>query len=197
MFVFMAHKPRQDADTKTYFEWINLFFLVIFVFEAGMKIACMGCKYFADSYNMFDFLIISITCSSMFLRATKIIDLGNQTSILRVFRLGRVLRLINKAQQLRMIFNTFLITLPSLGSIGLLLLLILFIYTILGVELFAPLRRGENVSADANYESFWLSFYLLVRVATGEGWNFIMDDMLRTDQPNWTCKIIKDYDDYK
>ncbi len=96
-----------------------------------------------------------------------------------------------------MIFNTFLITLPSLGSIGLLLLLILFIYTILGVELFSTLRRGEAVTEDANYESFWHSFFTLIRVATGEGWNFVMDDMLRTNQPNWICETIKDYDDYK
>ena len=99
----------------------------------------MGKKYFKDPYNLFDFIIIGITVISLLLAVTKIVDVGNQTSILRVFRLGRVLRLINKAEQLRMIFNTFLITLPSLGSIGLLLLLIQFIYTILGVEMFAML----------------------------------------------------------
>lgn len=93
--------------------------------------------------------------------------------------MGRVLRLINKAQQLRMIFNTFLITLPSLGSIGLLLLLILFIYTILGVEMFSYLRRQGTIDEWANFESFTQSFFTLIRVATGEGWNFVMDDMLR------------------
>ena len=39
-----------------------------------------------------------------------------------------------------MIFNTFLITLPALGNIGMLLLLIAFIYSILGVELFAYVK---------------------------------------------------------
>jgi len=86
---------------------------------------------------MFDFVVIFITITTMIMTKTKIIDIGNSTSILRVFRLGRVLRLVNKADNLRMIFNTFLITLPSLANIGLLLLLIQFIYTILGVELFA------------------------------------------------------------
>lgn len=80
---------------------------------------------------------------------------------------------------MRMIFNTFLTTLPSLGSIGLLLLLIQFIYTILGVEIFAMLHRGETINDDTNFESFQLSFTTLLRVSTGEGWNFVMDDMLR------------------
>ena len=95
--------------------------------------------------------------------------------------MGRVLRLINKAEQLRMIFNTFLITLPSLGSIGLLLLLIQFIYTILGVEMFAMLKWQENVFDNTNFSSFFMSFMTLFRVSTGEGWNFVEDDMVRTN----------------
>jgi hypothetical protein len=78
-----------------------------------------------------------------------------------------------------MIFNTFLITLPSLANIGLLLLLIQFIYTILGVELFAYVKRQDNLTEDANFETFGSSFITLLRCATGEGWNFIMDDMIR------------------
>jgi hypothetical protein len=78
-----------------------------------------------------------------------------------------------------MIFNTFLITLPSLGNIGLLLLLLLFIYTILGSELYAYVKLGDSLHLDANFRTFSLSFITLFRVSTGEGWNFIMDDMLR------------------
>jgi hypothetical protein len=137
----MLHTPRLSETKKLWFPVINYVLLVIFVGEATMKISCMGNKYFKDPYNVFDFTIICITLTTMLLEITQIVSLGNQTSILRVFRLGRILRLINKAQQLRMIFNTFLTTLPSLGSIGLLLLLIQFIYTILGVEIFAMLHR--------------------------------------------------------
>jgi len=182
MFIFMAHKPRLTPETEHLFEVINYVLLVIFVFEAVAKILCMEWNYFKDPYNVFDFGIISITLGSLIISATKIIDLGSgnkSTSILRVFRLGRVLRLVNKAEQLRMIFNTFLITLPSLGSIGLLLLLIQFIYTILGVEMFAMLKRGDWIDENANFENFMRSFMTLFRVSTGEGWNFIEDEMVR------------------
>ena len=57
----MAHKPRLDKKWVDYFEIINYIFLAIFVCEATMKIACMGKKYFKDSYNVFDFTIISIS----------------------------------------------------------------------------------------------------------------------------------------
>jgi len=37
------------------------------------------------------------------------------------------------------------------------------------------------MNVDANFETFGDSFLTLFRVSTGEGWNFIMDDMLRTN----------------
>ena len=94
----------------------------------------MGLNYFKDGWNIFDFTVLAI------ILVTKYAFLkdgggggGGHASLLRVFRLGRVLKLINRAENLRMIFNTFLITLPSLASIGLLLFIVIFIYTIMGI----------------------------------------------------------------
>ncbi len=161
------------------FDVINYIFLVIFSLEAVLKISCMGTDYFSDSWNFFDFFIVCLTCTTLILQYGNIMNIGSGTSILRVFRLGRVFRLINRAKSLRMIFNTFLITLPSLFNIGALLLLVIFIYTILGVELFAYIRLQENLTIDANFQTFFDSFITLLRVSTGEGWNFIQDDLLR------------------
>ena len=77
MVVFMMHKPRLEPIKVKIFEWINMAFLVIFVIEAILKIICMEKKYFKDPYNVFDFIIISITLGSLGLAVFKIIDLGN------------------------------------------------------------------------------------------------------------------------
>lgn len=95
-----------------------------------------------------------------------------------------------------MIFNTFLLTLPSLGSIGLLLLLIQFIYTILGVEMFAMVKRGDNLTDDTNFENFKMSMMTLFRVSTGEGWNFVEDDMVRTNEAWYVCEKLTSYADW-
>lgn len=179
MVIFCMHRPYLSDTLVTTFKHCNNIFLVIFICEATLKISCLGTIYFHDSYNRFDFAIICLSITTQLLEVFNIIEGGNQASILRVFRLGRVLRLVNKAKSLRMIFNTFLISLPSLANIGLLLLLIQFIYTILGVELYSFLKRQENINQDANFEEFSSSFLTLFRVSTGEGWNFIMDDMIR------------------
>lgn len=78
-----------------------------------------------------------------------------------------------------MIFNTFINTLPSLGNIGLLLILLIFIYSVLGIEFFPYIRRQDFINDDANFRDVWESFMTLFRVSTGEGWNFVMDDMSR------------------
>lgn len=107
-----------------------------------------------------------------------------------------MMRLFTKADLLRAIFNTFVITLPSILNIGLLLLLVLFIYTILGMELFAYTQLQNYINNDVNYTTFGKSILTLFRSATGEGWNFIMDDMLRTIQPNYICNDVTDWETY-
>ncbi len=107
------------------------------------------------------------------------------TSILRIFRLGRILRIITKAKRIRIIFTTIIISLPSLGYISLLLLIVLFIYSVLGMEFFCFTQWQENLNEDANFTDFTQSIITLFRASTGEGWNGIMDDMLRKNGPNY------------
>jgi hypothetical protein len=80
---------------------------------------------------------------------------------------------------LRKIFNTFLITLPSLGYIGLLLIIVLLIYAILGLQFYPYIKLQETLNINANFQSLWMGIVTLSRVSTGEGWNFVMDDMSR------------------
>jgi len=124
----------------------------------------MGTNYFRDSYNTFDFVIIAISVSNLILSTLNLWNAGSTASIFRVFRLGRVLRLVNKSPNLRMIFNTFKNTLPSLSYIALLLALVQFIYAILGVELFAFVRFGDELHKNTNFRSFYDSMIALFRV---------------------------------
>jgi len=197
MIIFMAYRYDQSESQETLFDIINWFILVLFILEAFLKLLCMGTGYFKDSWNVFDFSILMVTMTSTILKEFKILELGKESSILRVFRVGRVLRLINRAKSLRMIFNTFLITLPALAIIGLFLLIVIFIFTVSGMQAFAYLRHGNSINHKTNFQTFFMSFMTLFRVSTGEGWNYVMDDMRRQLQPNFVCYAISDYDAYE
>ena len=65
---------------------------------------------------------------------------GSTATVLRAFRLGRVLKLVKKAKSLLVVFSTFIVTLPSLANIGALLLLFIYIYTVLGMNLLSEIK---------------------------------------------------------
>lgn len=66
---------------------------------------------------------------------------GSIATIIRTFRIGRVLRLVRGLESMAQLFNTLLLTLPSLGNVGALLFLQFFIYAVMGVQLFATVRK--------------------------------------------------------
>jgi hypothetical protein len=65
-------------------------------------------------------------------------------------------------------------SLPALGSLGALLLLLIFLFSVIGVQMFAFVKLQDNLHEHANFRSFFNSFILLLRCATGEGWNELM-----------------------
>ena len=86
---------------------------------------------------MFDFAIVIMSIVEIIVQhAASSIDLSIIT-LFRIFRVGRILRLINGAKRLRVIFSTFILVLPQVVNIGALLFLFIYIFAILGVQLFA------------------------------------------------------------
>jgi len=68
MVVFMLHTHRQEEAVTTFFEILNYIFLFIFAVEAILKLSCMGCTYFYDSWNCFDFFIVCLTITTVILQ---------------------------------------------------------------------------------------------------------------------------------
>jgi hypothetical protein len=80
---------------------------------------------------------------------------------------------------MRVILYTFTFVLPALTNIGGLLVLFLYIFSILGVFLFAEVKLQWYLDVHANFQSFGSAFLTLLRCATGEAWNAIMVDTMR------------------
>ena len=70
---------------------------------------------------------------------------GSIATIIRTFRIGRVLRLVRGLESMAQLFNTLLLTLPSLGNVGALLFLQFFIYAVMGVQLFATVSGRSDI----------------------------------------------------
>jgi hypothetical protein len=57
--------------------------------------------------------------------------------VIRSFRISRIFKIIKKYKNLRILFYTFIGAIPQLTNVGGLLFLFLFLYSVLGVFLFA------------------------------------------------------------
>jgi hypothetical protein len=131
--------------------------------------------YFTDGWNIFDLVIIIGSVVSIFISANSSLAIKGVITILRSFRILRLLRLIKRGHSLRLIFNTFVITLHSLANIGGLLLLFIFMYSILGMIIFGEVKRNGVMNSYLNFENFYNSYLTLFIVATGDSWNLIME----------------------
>lgn len=168
-------------------EILNYAFTTIYTLEAIIKIVALGRDYFKDSWCIFDFSIVITAWLAIVLEQFFTFDLGPISTIFRAFRIARVLRLIKSAKNLHQIFQTFILASREMLNVGALLILFLFIFSILGVTIFAEVKLQETMNRHANFENFGRAILTLFRVATGEGWVEIMYDAARQPSIDFSC----------
>ncbi len=149
---------------------MNFVFSAIFITEFLIKFIGYGERYFNDSWNVFDLVIVVFTIVGIIVQQSSEFDLGPQTTIIRSFRIARVFYLFKRNKALKGTFITFLLSLPALVNIGSLILLIIFIYSVLGVYLFALIKLNGELNDHANFQSISSAFLLMIRITTGESW---------------------------
>jgi hypothetical protein len=175
---------QRPKSVEEILEILNYIFTAIFTLEAIVRISGLGVKkYFKDGWNIFDFIILIGSYISILIELFTSLSVGVQTTILRAFRISRILRLVKRAKSLNIIFETFLITIPALANIGSLLLLFLYLYSVIGMSLFAPVKLQEELNEHTNFKTFYSSFLALFRSSTGENWNDVMHDVTRSRNP--------------
>ena len=127
-------------------------FAGVFTLEAILKLIALDWDYFKEGWNIFDFTIVlgSLTGVVLNMFLTNI-NFGQATSLFRAFRVFRVIRLIKRAKSLRIMFTTLVVTLPALINVGGLLLLLIFLYSVLGVFLFAEVKIQAPLHDYANF----------------------------------------------
>ena len=94
-------------------------------------------------------------------------------------------------------FNTFIVTLPALANVGGLLLLLLYLYSVLGVYLFADVKRNGIMTEVINFENFGNAFLTLFIISTGDAWDQIMDAFTLSNSITYQCIMYPSYLDYQ
>lgn len=149
--------PALVAAWGPWLDWLDRAVLAVFVAEIALKLAACGRnpgRYFADGWNVFDFLIV-VVC---FLPAA-----GPFAAVLRLSRVLRLLRLVHALPKLQLLVGALLKSLSAMGYVTLLLGLLFYIYAVAGVHLFG---RADP----ADFGSLAASLLTLFRIVTLDNW---------------------------
>ncbi|KAK3751456.1 hypothetical protein QZH41_000742 [Actinostola sp. cb2023] len=159
---------------------LNLVFTAIFILEGIVRILALRVGYFFSPWNVFDFVIVICSIIGIILEnLSQALPISpSLLRVVRVFRVGRLLRFFEAAKGIRRLLFSLIISLPALINIGALLFLVIFIYSIIGMSLFGHVKKTDPLNEVVNFEYFSSSFLLLFRIMTSAGWNDILSPLM-------------------
>lgn len=157
--------PAIMAQHGVLLHGLDRFILAIFIVEALLKMAMHGrqpWRYFADGWNVFDFLIVVIC----------LLPVGGPfAAVLRLARALRLLRLVSALPKLQLLVGALLKSLSAMGYVSLLLALLFYIYAVAGIHLF-------GAHDPKNFGSLPAAFLSLFRLVTLDNWADLFNGQL-------------------
>ncbi|EPY86848.1 sodium channel protein type 10 subunit alpha-like isoform 2 [Camelus ferus] len=204
MITMMVETDEQSEEKTKVLNKINQFFVAVFTGECVMKIFALRHYYFTNGWNVFDFIVVILSITSLVFSAI-LTSLGNLFSptlfrvirhiiqkyffsptlfrVIRLARIGRILRLIRGAKGIRTLLFALMMSLPALFNIGLLLFLVMFIYSIFGMANFAYVKWEAGIDDMFNFQTFANSMLCLFQITTSAGWDGLLSPILNTGPP--------------
>ncbi len=98
----------------------------IFLCEIIIKLISYKRQFFKDGWNKFDIFVLITTATLYLVSIQTGFKYFIQAMLMRSFKLGKSLTHLKQSKSLRMIFNSFINTLPSLLQTGGLLFLLIY-----------------------------------------------------------------------
>ncbi len=138
--------------------FFDVFILAVFVLEMALKLYLYRLSFFRAGWNVFDFLIVSIS----------LVPAGDALTVLRAFRIFRILRLMSIVPQMRRVISALLLSIPGMASIVGILFIIFYVSSVLATQLFGT--HGDPMMQEL-FGSIGASMYSLFQVMTLEGWS--------------------------
>uniref|UniRef100_A0A8C7IJ23 Voltage-dependent T-type calcium channel subunit alpha n=1 Tax=Oncorhynchus kisutch TaxID=8019 RepID=A0A8C7IJ23_ONCKI len=174
---------QQPQELTDILEISNLVFTSLFSLEMLLKLLAFGLfGYIKNPYNGFDSVIVIISVWEIIGQA----DGG--LSVLRTFRLLRVLKLVRFLPALRRQLVVLMKTMDNVATFCMLLMLFIFIFSILGMHLFGckfglKLDSGDTLPDRKNFDSLLWAIVTVFQILTQEDWNLVLYNGMASTSP--------------
>ncbi|KAM9843476.1 voltage-dependent T-type calcium channel subunit alpha-1H [Aulostomus maculatus] len=174
---------EQPEELTDVLEISNIVFTSMFVLEMGFMLLAFGLfGYIRNPYNIFDSIIVIISVWEIIGQA----DGG--LSVLRTFRLLRVLKLVRFLPALRRQLVVLMKTMDNVATFCMLLMLFIFTFSILGMHLFGckfsvQTENGDTVPDRKNFDTLLWAIVTVFQILTQEDWNVVLYNGMASTSP--------------
>lgn len=153
--------------------------LWIFIIELIIRLVGNGPRFFRDSWNNFDFLIVLFS----------IAPASGPLSILRVFRVFRALRLVSSMPEMQRMVEAMVRSLRGIMAISWLLVIVMYVFSVMGTMLFA--EGGD--AGEMYFGNLGLSLFSLFQIMTLESWSNGIARAIVEEQGWWAASFFMAY----
>uniref|UniRef100_UPI00398E85C5 voltage-dependent T-type calcium channel subunit alpha-1H n=1 Tax=Pristiophorus japonicus TaxID=55135 RepID=UPI00398E85C5 len=174
---------EQPEELTNALEISNIVFTSMFALEMILKILAFGLfGYIKNPYNIFDGIVVIISVWEIIGQS----DGG--LSVLRTFRLLRVLKLVRFLPALRRQLVVLMKTMDNVATFCMLLMLFIFIFSILGMHLFGckfslKTENGDTIPDRKNFDSLLWAIVTVFQILTQEDWNVVLYNGMASTSP--------------
>lgn len=178
--------PGQSDKLTHSLSSLNNIFSYFFILEAFIKLTVYGREYFASYWNILDFIVILETITSLTVE-TFGLNYTFDSAVLRIIRVGRMLKFLKNAKMLNKVFSSFLICLPKMLLYFLVFFIIMFVYCIIGMNLFYNIISKDGDEDLWSFNSFIDGIGILLLTASGGNWQRYMRHFGSSRQEDFYC----------
>ncbi|XP_044194704.1 voltage-dependent T-type calcium channel subunit alpha-1G isoform X4 [Thunnus albacares] len=173
---------EQPDELTNALEISNIVFTSLFALEMLLKVLVYGpFGYIKNPYNIFDGIIVVISVWEI------VGQQGGGLSVLRTFRLMRVLKLVRFMPALQRQLVVLMKTMDNVATFCMLLMLFIFIFSILGMHLFGckfgSERDGDTLPDRKNFDSLLWAIVTVFQILTQEDWNKVLYNGMASTTP--------------
>ena len=160
--------PKYNVYLDLFDYAITLFFVIEILIRMISERSFI--KFFKDGWNIFDFLIVTIS----------LIPINNVESVFvaRLLRIIRVLRIITVVPAFRHIIDSLVKSIPRVGFIALLMFIFMYVWGAIGTMFFGTIDPDH-------WGNIGLALITLVQIATYDDWAAIMGEVIEGYPVAW------------
>jgi voltage-dependent calcium channel L type alpha-1D len=153
----------------------------------------MGLKFdewLADEFNVFDLIIVIASIVEMFIISQ---GQGGVISVLRAFRLIRLIKLARSNVTLRCLIDSIAATVKAIGNFMVIMAIFIYVFSLLGMQLFAGRFKFDNEGyydeingkvPRTNFDGLLWSIITVFQIMVGDEWNQVMYKAYLAVSPN-------------